>query len=233
MARSKHTKSSNDSVPRRFVCPPPRPDFPTERTEIGIDSIRIYTWPSRGGVIVLTDATRVDFDYLGWDIRDLPQKRDRNQDAEDELCKQLLCLGATWYDSKSRFKLLAAVLDNGRSARDKFYNEELPAVTKTESLWVKVGWPSTGGLWVLEFENLRLEDVMSAVDEDHESDFVEHSGLVMLARDMDERCDILEKLGGKFYARLKDYDGNACLKAWEEKTTGEVGPLVVTRYVEW
>ncbi|KAL2844077.1 hypothetical protein BJY01DRAFT_248322 [Aspergillus pseudoustus] len=210
-----------------------KPDFPIERTVIYFDTIRIYGWPSRGGIIVLTDANRVDFDYLGWDILDPPLKRDRNQEAEDEVCKKLLLLGATWYDSKSRFKLLAAAADNSRSARAKFYDDEVPAATKTESLYVKVGWPSTGGLWVLEFSDWRFEEV---VDDDVEWEGNEHgheSGLVVLAKDMDERCDILERLGGKFYAKLEDYDGSGCLKTWEKKTTGEAGPLVITSYVEW
>ncbi|KAL4861974.1 hypothetical protein BDV12DRAFT_179552 [Aspergillus spectabilis] len=232
MARSKHPKAS-DTPAHRIVlgCPAARPDFPIERTKIGIHHIRIYGWPSAGGVIILLNPTRVDFDYLGWDILDPPLKRDKIQDAEDGFCKQLLGLGAAWYDSKARFKLLAAAADNGRSARDKFLTEEVPAVTRTESLWVKVGWPSTGGVWVVEFGDPQFKELIDSCST--KETWVSNSALVSLARDMDERCRILERLGGKFYPRLEDYDGDACLKAWEEKSTREVGPLVVTRYVEW
>ncbi|KAL6229201.1 hypothetical protein BDW75DRAFT_250008 [Aspergillus navahoensis] len=193
MVRSQKPKSPDDSVHQRFVCPPPRRDSSTERTEIGFDTIRIYAWPSRGGVIVPTNANI----------------RDRDQDAEDKVCKQLLYLGATWYDSKVRFKLVAAVLDGGREARN--------------NLAIKAGWPSTGGLWVVEFGNPRLEDVMSEVDGDgvYEVDYVGGCAAVMLARDMDERCEILRSLGGRFYASLMEYDGDGCLKAWEVKRIGE------------
>jgi hypothetical protein len=43
----------------------------------------------------------------------------------------------------------------------------------------------------------------------------------------------LKQLGGRFLANLEDYDGVGCLNAWKDKETGEVGPLVITRYVEW
>lgn len=33
-------------------------------------------------------------------------------------------------------------------------------------------------------------------------------------------------MGAKFYGSLAEYEGAAFLKAWDEKTEGEVGPLV-------
>ncbi|KAJ0426732.1 hypothetical protein BJY00DRAFT_297732 [Aspergillus carlsbadensis] len=216
------------------VQSPATPDFPIERTEIRLDCIRIYGWPSRGGVIILTGATRVDFDYLGWDVFDPPSKRDKDQVAEDEVCKKLLLLGATWYDSKSRYELLAAVASNSKSTRELFYEATIPGVTRSECMWVRVGWPSSGGgLWVAEFEDPRFETVMDEGAECYDCDWTDDSALVTLARDMDERCAILKRLGGKFYSHLEDYNGHGCLKAWEEKTDGDVGPLVITRYVEW
>ncbi|KAL4951611.1 hypothetical protein BDW69DRAFT_186245, partial [Aspergillus filifer] len=205
MARSKHPKASDPPGHRVVLsCPPARSDPPSiERTIIGIHLIRIYGWPSAGGLIVLLNPTRVDFDYLGWDILDPPLERDRNQDAEDEVCKQLLSLGATWYDSKARFKLLAAAAENGRAARDKFLTEQVPAVTRTESLWVRVGWPSTGGLWVVEFGDPRFEELIDPCS--GQETWVSDSALVSLAMDMDQRCQILERLGGKFYAHGANY----------------------------
>lgn len=40
------------------------------------------------------------------------------------------------------------------------------------------------------------------------------------------RCEILKGLGATFYGSLAEYDGAACLKSWEEKSEGEIGPLV-------
>jgi hypothetical protein len=53
---------------------------------------------------------------------------------------------------------------------------------------------------------------------------------VSLARTMEEKCVILKNLGGKFFASLDVYDGPSCLRAWQEKTQGEFGPLDQTQY---
>ncbi|KAJ0423007.1 hypothetical protein BJY00DRAFT_310606 [Aspergillus carlsbadensis] len=221
--------------PRRvLVCGPgARAYRPICRTVIDADTIRIYGWPSRGGVIVLSGASRVDFDYLGWDILNLPRKRDQDQDAEDEVCKKLLLLGATWYDSQPRYKLLAKAATNNRAIRAMFENKEVPPVTKKEGLWVRVGWPSTGGLWVVEWDDPVIEELYDESVEDSGPGYTDKGGLLGLARDMDERCEILESIGGRFFPCLEDYDGHACLQAWEEKTTGELGPLAETRFFEW
>ncbi|CEL10921.1 hypothetical protein ASPCAL14028 [Aspergillus calidoustus] len=218
---------------RRIIACGPRVYRPTKRTVMGTESIRVYGWPSRGGVIILSGASRADFDYLGWDIHSLPRRRDPDQDAEDDHCKKLLLLGATWYDSERRYKLLADAATNNRSVRERFENKQLPAVTRKEGLWVRVGWPSTGGLWVVEWDDPVFEEIQDESAEDYGPGYSEKGGLVGLARDMDERCEIIERIGGKFFACLEDYDGHAFLKAWEEKTTGEVGSLVVTHFVEW
>jgi hypothetical protein len=58
------------------------------------------------------------------------------------------------------------------------------------------------------------------------------AGKVSLARTMDEKCEILKSMGARFFASLEQYDGAACLRAWQEKTQGEFGPLVQTQYEE-
>lgn len=40
------------------------------------------------------------------------------------------------------------------------------------------------------------------------------------------RCEILKRLGAKFYGSLAEYEGATFLKSWEEKIEGEIGPLV-------
>ncbi|KAL6228952.1 hypothetical protein BDW75DRAFT_235559 [Aspergillus navahoensis] len=196
---------------RKHRCKPRKPEFPIERMVTTINGLWIYGWPSKGGLI------------LGWDYLNPPRKRDQDQDAEDEVCKMLLRLGATWYDSRSRYNLIAAVAQNVTSARNLFLYDEVPAATAVESLWVRVGWPSTGGLWVAEFIHGAFEDVVDDLVEWDEQDghYGNAAGQI-----------ILKRLGGRFYASLDDYHGKGCLKMWEHKTTGEVGPLVRTRYVE-
>ena len=205
-----------------------KPNFPTKRTEKSPDGVRIWGWPSRGGVTVLDSATPVDLDFLGWDSVNPPLKRDRDQDAEDEVCRRLLLLGSGWYDSQERYDILAGVIDGFDPAIFQIESGEVPPATRTERRWVKVGWPSMGsGLWVAEFDNPIYGPPWS------DPNIPTEGGQALLARNMDERCEILKRLGAKFFARLEDYDGAGSLRGWEEKFTGEVGPLVITRYVEW
>ena len=90
-----------------------------------------------------------------------------------------------------------------------------------EKRFVKVAWPSTGGLWVAEFDT-----VFAGVDEE-DNLLPEAPSRLLMARTMDERVDVLRKyFEATFYETVEDYRGYAFLKAWEEKDggEGEVGP---------
>jgi hypothetical protein len=51
-----------------------------------------------------------------------------------------------------------------------------------------------------------------------------------LARTMDERSQVLrDHFRPKFYDDVREYKGYAFLNSWEEKETGEVGPLMPLR----
>ena len=52
------------------------------------------------------------------------------------------------------------------------------------------GWPAGGGVWILS--------------EDGEIAGKKHAGMLFNAYTMDERCNIIEQLGGTFYANPKD-----------------------------
>lgn len=62
--------------------------------------------------------------------------------------------------------------------------DKVSAATKTESLSVKGGWPSTGELY-----DHRLEEVVDDYVEWEENELGYESGLVGLAKNMDERRD--------------------------------------------
>lgn len=47
----------------------------TRRVAFTDTSVAVYGWPSRGGVIILNDATHVDFVFLGLSTVDPPRKR--------------------------------------------------------------------------------------------------------------------------------------------------------------
>jgi len=57
-------------------CGPRKPTTnSTRRVEFTDTSVSIFGWPSRGGVIILNDATHVDFTFLGLSTTNPPLKR--------------------------------------------------------------------------------------------------------------------------------------------------------------
>jgi hypothetical protein len=56
--------------------------------------------------------------------------------------------------------------------------------------FIATGWPAGGGVWVLS------EDIEAAGGK--------HAGMLFNVYTMEERCNIIEKLGGTFYANPKD-----------------------------
>lgn len=101
-------------------------------------------------------------------------------------------------------------------------NDE-PEPTMREKRLIRVGWASTGGVWVAEFDT-----TWAAVDEeDNLVPEMEDLGRLTMARTMDERCELLrDRLRASFYEDLKEYEGYGFLNAWEWKEHGEVGPLL-------
>ena len=215
-----------------IVCGPLIPYDSSIRSTFSDESSDIYAWPSRGGVIILNDAVTIDFEYLGLDPLDPPPHRLDDQDAEDDFCQQLLLLGAKWWDSEERYFFVAGVEQsaNGYTGASyghhdgSFKNLSRPNPTMREKRCVKVGWPSTGGLWVSEFDT-----TWAGVDEEAKLPPDDGLARVKLARTMDERCQILrDRFNAKFYNDISDYQGRAFIRAWEWKTTGEAGQVLLT-----
>lgn len=224
-----------DSAIRRgriYISPLPRaqtccgekcPYDSTVRAKFIDNGASIYSWPSRGGVIVLDDAEAIDFEFLGLNPLDPPVERLDNQAAEDVLCQRLLLLGAKWWDSEARYLTVARLKVFGGSVDGVSRMDIEPQPTMREKSFVKVGWPSTGGLWVAEFDTS-----FASVDEE-DNPLPEHEGAARLrmARTMDERCVILrDRFKATFYEFVKDYKGHAFLNSWETKEIGETGPLL-------
>ena len=194
----------------------------SSRTSLGEDTVTLRGWPSRGGIIVLTNATPPDFDFLHLDPLDPPLRRDPDQTAEDAFCQALLRLGATWWDSEARQRFVWNLENSDEEAHDSVEADEDLRPTRRERGWVRVAWPShpPGALCVLECEKIIMG---RAGDEKLRP---KHCGLIALARTMDERCAVMQRLGGTMYNSIDEYQGPTFLKAWEENHQGERGPLV-------
>jgi hypothetical protein len=59
-----------------------------------------------------------------------------------------------------------------------------------------------------------------------------HHGLVSLARTMDERCTVLQRIGGTLYTSIDEVQDRTFLKAWENNHQGEKGPLLKLEYFD-
>lgn len=83
-------------------------------------------------------------------------------------------LGATWWPSEEEW------IKDGIEVK---YDETSEPV-------IEVGWPAEGGVWVLK------TTLGGAIDRG--------TARISIARDMEERCRVIQQLGGVFYANPKD-----------------------------
>jgi hypothetical protein len=200
----------------------------SRRTSFQEHHVNLYGWPSRGGVIVLEHATPPDFGFLNLDHLDPPLRRDPDPKAEDKFCQKLLHLGATWWDSEERRRFVSRLEHGHEDSLDAVHAGERLAPTLRERGWVRVAWPTdpAGALCVLACEKI----IMGRTGKEK----LRPSGYTIggLARTMDERCAVLQRLGGVMYASIEEYSGLTFLKAWEENHTGEEGPLEHEEFID-
>lgn len=195
----------------------------TRRTTFGDFEVTLLGWPSRGGVIVLEHATAPDFEFLDLIQTSPPQLRDMNQENEDIFCRQLLLLGAKWYDSIERYDFILQVRAGDPRAINDLEHKRALLPTTRERRWISVGWlrEPNGAFLIANYE------ISMYWAEDEENFAPDFAATLTLARTMEERCKILRKLGARYYASLDQYrDETTFLRALEWKKDGEVGPLI-------
>ncbi|KEF57472.1 uncharacterized protein A1O9_05389 [Exophiala aquamarina CBS 119918] len=155
----------------------------------------VFGYPSTGGILVRS-AGPVELLHLGLD-RFKDAKRSPNAEEEDEFCKRLGRIGPQWWATKA--ELMDAELGEGSDAAKKKLAKR-----------VETGWPSSRqGVWVLEYD---LED---------RAHYELRTGASLLNNclNMDERCKIIEDLGGTFYSNPDDCEA-LCPLPHEERTLG-------------
>ncbi|KAH9230135.1 hypothetical protein K456DRAFT_55848 [Colletotrichum gloeosporioides 23] len=153
------------------------PERTKVRSSFGLGpGVRVQGWPSKGSTYILRDCVRLELDFLEVD-RFKPSRRSDDQEEEEAHCERMRKLGATWW--KSDQALAVAELFG---AREKEHLQD-PVII--------AGWPASGGAWVLT--KPRIEAIKMG------------TGIIKLAKDMEERCCLIKNLGGVFYE-----DPNEC-----------------------
>ncbi|MCJ1402569.1 hypothetical protein MMC11_005789 [Xylographa trunciseda] len=144
----------------------------------------LVSWPSSGGVIIKNEVDAVELMFLGLDRLNPQMKRDIDPAVEDAFGRELRKIGGKWWRSEQRSLDVTVAQGNGREP------------TAEERKMQVFGWPSSGGLLVLELES-------------HE-EMPEDIGRLTLAFTMEERCRLLEE---RFHAMLykdpREYEGLA------------------------
>ncbi|KAK1671226.1 hypothetical protein BDP55DRAFT_507629, partial [Colletotrichum godetiae] len=143
------------------------------RTSFGLRSGTVVRgWPSHGGIFFLNDCLGVDLEFLRLD-RFEPALRSEDQAEEDAHCQRMRMLGAVWFESEHPYEL------------EDYSNFGDYPITSRRSDHVIAGYPATGGVWVLRtFEEDGLKIGL---------------GRIKNANDMEERCRVIQRLGGVFY----------------------------------
>ena len=154
-------------------CPTDKPCDATKRSEFGMYGCQVFGWPSSGGVLIKDPDNAVDLEYLGIERLNATSRSDSTNE-EDAFCERPRKLGATWWASEEDY--INVLL--GLRERTPLEHSELV-----------VGWPASGGAWILRFENAKQRP----------KDF----GKIKMALNMEERCRVVEEYGGTFYTDLE------------------------------
>ncbi|CAK7205705.1 hypothetical protein SEUCBS139899_008484 [Sporothrix eucalyptigena] len=127
-------------------------------------------YPAKGGLYVLQKASSVEVEFLGFDRFDTEASSDA--DTEEALCDNMRRLGAVWW--KTQYDYVMSRI----GAR----------WPKVPQLYILVGWPAGGGIWVF-----------NATEPNGKG-----AGIIHNAHSMEERCKVIKRLGGTFYENPKD-----------------------------
>lgn len=148
-----------------------------KRTEFGKQGCATFGYPSSGGVLIKDPVDIVDMQYLQLDRFKVSQ-RSANILEEDAFCERMRRIGATWWPSEREY------IDVLLGVRER---------TELEARVSVFGWPEDGtGVWLLRYESEK------AIPWDF--------GKLQFAIDMNERCQIIQGYGAKFYPLSGDVE---------------------------
>lgn len=159
---------------------PVREPLPDTRSHFNQGGTSVYAWPSSGGVWAHHDCYGVELDFLGLS-RFEPSFTDRDTDPEKEnnFSKRLEWIGGTYIENKYAFR-----------------RGQWQGMGRLRPLRPWYGWPGAvpdDGVWVLWPESA-TEDAEQGYRRIHN------------AYTMQERCEAIEMLGGKFYQKWEEVE---------------------------
>ncbi|SPN96542.1 uncharacterized protein DNG_00065 [Cephalotrichum gorgonifer] len=153
----------------------PDPRDKTRRVSFGSHSTIVYGHPSTGGVLVLEHCNGVDLNFLGLPRFETASSSD-DPVAEDLHCARMRQLGAWYFRSVYEYDLASCGMGD-----EDLNNRKV----------VIAAWPQSGsGVWVLVIHRWERGE--------------RGEGVVRNAFSMDERCEVVKKLGGRFYSDPKE-----------------------------
>jgi len=149
------------------------------RVSFGSLGTVVEGWPNKGGLYVLHHPTPASLSFLHLD-RFIHIRLNEDPALEDEFCSRLKMLGAAYWPEEDMdyYWQYGQFGFKGTGQRKK-----------TEALF---GWVGSGmeGVWVLERDKVQVKK--------------EIVGLVENAVTMEERCKVIEILGGTFFKDPRD-----------------------------
>lgn len=167
-------------------------DVEKSRVFLGISGATVCGRPSSGGLL-MKQVNLVDLQFLGVSrMEPTVMFGEFDQEEEDGWCERLRKLAPKWFR-------------NRREQQENDARDGSRMLTAAEIEEVFVAWPSTGGVWVLKFEDAgQLENGF---------------GVYNMCMNMDERAEVLKKFGAEFYE-----NPDLCVhvtKAYEERMRKE------------
>ncbi|KAH9218665.1 hypothetical protein DL95DRAFT_458242 [Leptodontidium sp. 2 PMI_412] len=160
---------------------------PTTRIDLDADGVltnRILCWPSIGGIIITDDMSSVEYSYLGLDHLEINQ-RSYNSTEEDAFCRKLRKTGGKWWDSYWDWIKATQML--------------LRHMSPTEKEVLHLGWPETGGVWLLRYENKYPHVIRHGTPTEKA-----YNEIINNATTMEERWRAIKSCRGTFFKDPRD-----------------------------
>ncbi|PVH82826.1 hypothetical protein DL98DRAFT_652843 [Cadophora sp. DSE1049] len=166
------------------ICAEPNPTTRIDLDAVGSPTNTIMCWPSVGGMIIVDYISSVEFRYLGLDHLKINQ-RSYNTTEEDHFCQQLRRIGGKWWESYW-----------DRTWATEMFMRRMSPIEKEV---LHIGWPETGGVWLLRFENKYPQIVRRGTPTERM-----YNEIINNATTMEERWRAIKSCGGEFFEDPRD-----------------------------